>query len=683
VSLPAGAEGLSKLSAEGKAAQWASVIAKELSFAKGRSVVAAGPRQPAWVHATALAINAALGNIGKTVQIVERPKSAASARLADVVAGLEKGDITAVVVLGANPAYTAPADLNFASAFSKASTRVHLGASLDETGALAQWHVPLAHYLEAWGDLRASDGSISVQQPLIAPLYPAAKSVIEVLLALQGQKTSGYDAVRATWSSLPGAGASDKGWRKALHSGVVENTAYSLGGSVPDFSSLAGSIPASVATSGFEVVYALDYKVLDGRHTNNPWLQELPDPVTKLTWDNAAYVSPATAEKLGLPPTGAIGQYEAAMLSVAIDGRSLELAGWPTPGVAPDTVIIPQGYGRKVGHFATGTGFNANAVRTTANAYFGVGAAVSKAQGSYTLATTQDHGSTFDGRTNRPIVREATFGDYKKEPNFVEKSEIMPKEKIKSLAPEPPANPLYPQQWGMAIDLNACIGCNACTIACQAENNIPVVGKERILNGREMHWIRLDRYFSGDPEAPRAITQPLPCAHCETAPCETVCPVGATIHSPEGLNDMAYNRCIGTRYCSNNCPFKVRRYNFFHYTQENDRDIPLVKLQRNPDVTVRFRGVMEKCTYCVQRIQGAKIEQKRGGSDKIPDGAVIPACAQACPTNAITFGDVADPNTKVAAAKADPRNYVLLRELNLRARTSYLARISNPNPELA
>jgi Fe-S-cluster-containing dehydrogenase component len=474
-----------------------------------------------------------------------------------------------------------------------------------------------------------------------------------------------------------------------------------------EWSALAPALSAAPPESaGLEVDFFLDPSVLDGRYANNGWLQELPDPMNKLTWDNAACMSASTAKSLGVANED--------VLEVTVGGKKLEIPAWVTPGIADQVVAIALGYGRHgAGHVADGAGFDAYPLRTIAAPWFAGGATVTKTGRTYRLATTQDHGDLqekanilgvipWQGDGRDSLVREGTMAEWSKEPQFVREMEVIEPEEIKSLWTEP--NERRSQQWGMTIDLSACTGCSACTVACQAENNIPIVGKERVLRGREMHWIRVDRYYRGDGDEPSAIHQPVPCMQCENAPCEQVCPVAATSHSPDGLNDMAYNRCIGTRYCSNNCPYKVRRFNFFNYTLENDdrfrpadisgkRSIPnqvagrdepfsLIEMQRNPDVTVRFRGVMEKCTYCVQRISRARIDAKVHADGIIPDGGVTPACAQACPTQAITFGDINDPASAVSKAKAQSRNYTMLAELNVKPRTSYLARLRNPNPAL-
>jgi molybdopterin-containing oxidoreductase family iron-sulfur binding subunit len=488
--------------------------------------------------------------------------------------------------------------------------------------------------------------------------------------------------------------------------------------------------------SVLEVVFGLDNKVYDGRYANNAWLQELPDPISKITWDNAALMNPVTARALGVRFTSAAeatdgdrheedsnipstleGGLSVDMITVTVGGRSIELPAFVVPGVAENVIAIPLGYGRGFGTVARGAGFRAEAIRSSENPWFAQDVTVARASGTYAIATTQDHGSM----EGRPLFREATWTEYQQNHDFVQEPELMPSSKLFSLwdvehlapaddhgahgddhggghgddhgdghgtaaAGRQPGDQYWetdPHQWGMSIDLSTCIGCNACTAACNAENNISVVGKERVLEGREMHWIRLDRYFAGEPSNPEAKMQPVACMHCENAPCEQVCPVAATTHGPQGTNDMAYNRCIGTRYCANNCPYKVRRFNYFNFSRENDERNPLWRLQRNPDVTVRFRGVMEKCTYCVQRINGALINAKVNTPDgMVADGTIVTACEQACPTGAIVFGNIADPDSRVSKLRARDRQYALLSWVNSHPRTTYLAKISNPNPEL-
>jgi Fe-S-cluster-containing dehydrogenase component len=621
------------------------------------------------VHALALAINAALGNLGTTVLLREPvdvipPSTPALSALAAAVSG---GAVSTLVILGGNPAYNAPADLRLD--LKKVRNVLHLGQTVDETAAHAHWHIPEAHFLEAWGDCRSWDGTASVVQPLIEPLF-GGKSAIELLgLLASGQDRPGYDLVRETWQALLPAGAApaafDDAFNKVLHDGFLANSA------VPPAAVAPAPVPAEAlarlarpAAEGLELVFRPSPAVHDGRFANIGWLQELPDAVTKITWGNAALISPKTAERLGL------GNEDGVRLKSG--NATVELPVWIVPGQAEDTVVVHLGYGRRAaGRIGTGVGADVYPLRTRAALGFASGAALERSGERYRIAQTQDHG-TMEGR---PVVREASLEEWRREPHFAEEMVEIPK-----------SGPLWQQhryengpQWGMAIDLNACIGCNACVVACQSENNVPVVGHEQVRRGREMHWLRVDRYFSGPEEDPEMVFQPMPCQQCENAPCEQVCPVAATAHTEDGLNAMVYNRCIGTRYCSNNCPYKVRRFNFFNYTKDTPE---LVKMAANPEVTVRSRGVMEKCTYCVQRIQAGRIDAKMA-ERPLKDGDVRTACQQTCPTQAISFGDIRDPEAQVNAYKQNSRNYVLLAELGNRPRTSYLARIRNPHPDLA
>jgi Fe-S-cluster-containing dehydrogenase component len=554
----------------------------------------------------------------------------------------------------------------------------------DETAALSQWHVPQTHYLESWGDVRAFDGTVSIIQPLILPLYNG-KSAYELLGALSGNAgQSSYDIVRAYWQGQGRTqGSAQQGdfeqfWRQSIHDGVVAGTA-----AAPIQVTLSsGNLPAQAASpqpqAALEIVFRPDSSVWDGRFANNAWLQELPRQLTTITWDNAAYISPATAQRLGYSNED--------LVELRFDGRAVRAPIWIVPGHADDSVTLHMGYGRqRAGQVGTGVGANAYAIRTSGAPWFGSGLEVAGTGQRYSLSTTQEHFSV----EGRDLVREGTLEQFRQNPNFArnEFDEFLPsgrpqqqaaaggeEQNIPSLLPE---WHYTGNAWGMAINLNACIGCNACTIACQAENNIPVVGKEQVGRSREMHWLKVDVYNSGGVDNPDTVFQPRPCMHCEKAPCELVCPVAATVHDAEGLNTMVYNRCIGTRYCSNNCPYKVRRFNFLTYNQ----DIPVINLVHNPDVTVRARGVMEKCTYCIQRIEEARITAERE-TRTIRDGEVLTACQQVCPTNAIVFGNINDPNSQVSQLKGQPLNYGMLAELGTQPRTTYLARLRNPNPEL-
>jgi molybdopterin-containing oxidoreductase family iron-sulfur binding subunit len=568
-----------------------------------------------------------------------------------------------LIIVGGNPAYTAPADLKFGEALKKVATRVHLGLYDDETSALCHWHIPETHYLEQWSDVRAFDGTVSVVQPLILPLYRGRSAHEVVALFTSRPERTPYDAVREYWKTQPQAAGQDfeKFWRRSVHNGVIERTALpsktvKAAGAVPP-----ASEPAQAR--GLEIHFAPDPAVYDGRFANVGWLQEMPKPLTKLTWDNAAMVAPHTAERLGLAPGDVV--------EIRYRNRTVNAPVWLQPGHAADTVTVHLGYGRtRAGRVAEGAGFNAYALRTSEAPWADAGVELRKTGRKYRLAGTQGH-QTME---HRNIVRAGTLEDFRHDPEFPHHLGHEP----------PPSMSLYPaykyegHKWGMAIDQTVCTGCSACVVACVAENNIPVVGKDQVLRGREMHWLRIDRYFEGDPDNPAIYHQPMLCQHCENAPCELVCPVAATTHSPEGLNEMTYNRCVGTRYCSHNCPYKVRRFNFLLYS---DYYTPSVKLVKNPDVSVRSRGVMEKCTFCVQRInrarQDAKVQDRT-----IADGDIVTACQAACPTGAIVFGDLNDAKSRVAALHAEPHVYAVLGDLNTRPRARYLAAVSNPNPDL-
>ncbi len=668
------------------ARKWAAAIAKDLQAHRGASLVIAGDGQPAVVHALAHAMNEALGNIGRTVTYtdpIEAEPVDQLQSLRDLVADMSAGKVNLLLVIGGNPAYTAPADLGFADAVKKVDLRAHLTQHNDETSALCQWLIPEAHFLEAWSDARGHDGTASIVQPLIAPLY-AGKSAHEIIGALSDHpERSGYDTVRDHWNTqLAGIGAApgpdfDATWRHWLHDGVIPNTAFAPRAVVVKAGALAPQRQqAASGAGGYEIIFRNDPSVLDGRFANNGWLQELPKPITKLTWDNAVLVSPATAAKLavvGRPSIqgGEHGQIVSDVVEIAYRGRTVRGAAFVVVGHPDDSVTVHLGYGRtRGGQVQQGAGFNAFAIRTADALSFGSGAQVSNTGQRYPLACTQAH-HLMEGRG---LVRAVTLEEFTKNPKAMLEGDETP----------PKTFTLYPEfkyegyKWGMAIDVNTCIGCNACVVGCQSENNIPVVGKAEVLRGREMHWIRIDTYYRGGTETPETYFQPVPCMQCENAPCEVVCPVGATVHSHEGLNDMVYNRCVGTRYCSNNCPYKVRRFNFLLY---QDWETPSLKLGRNPDVTVRSRGVMEKCTYCVQRINAAKIESEKQDR-KIRDGEIQTACQATCPADAIVFGDLNDPNSRVAQLQAQARNYSLLGDLNTRPRTTYLGAVRNVNPEL-
>jgi MoCo/4Fe-4S cofactor protein with predicted Tat translocation signal len=676
---------------------WVAIVAKDLLANRGKSLVCAGSRQPAVVHAIVHAINAALDNVGagKPIEYTLTPPSLAVAMTASIQSLAESigsGATKTLVILGGNPVYDAPADLKFADLLARPGlTSIHLGLHCDETGTLCDWHVHRAHELEAWGDIRAFDGTLTIQQPLIAPLYDGSMTVSEALAAFIDptneqptlQKKS-HDIVREHHRTSANATDFEGWWTKALHDGLVDGSKFATGSSLAiQHGDLARAIqahpkPAAGSAQSLEVVFQADARMLDGRFSNNAWMMELPDPITKLVWDNGALMSRATADALG------VGNGDVVKLSAS--GREVEAPVWILPGCADFVVVVTFGFGRRLGadhKIAAGAGYDAFALRTAAAQSFVVGATATKTGRSHQMVSTQDHGS-MEGRA---LVREASLEHFKSNPGFAPAMTPLPNEdkRLKSLWVERDYSQGY--QWGMVIDLNSCIGCNACVVACTSENNIPIVGKADCAMGREMHWLRIDRYFSGKATQdgvpldadPAMVTQPVPCMQCENAPCESVCPVAATMHSPEGLNDMVYNRCIGTRYCSNNCPYKVRRFNWFNYTGKFSAT---EEMAQNPDVTVRSRGVMEKCTYCVQRIQSAKI-RARNANRLVRDGDVTTACAEGCPTQAITFGNIVDPESQVAKAKQNPLNYAMVSQTNVKPRTTYLAKIRNPNPELA
>jgi molybdopterin-containing oxidoreductase family iron-sulfur binding subunit len=648
-------------------------VVKDLDAHREACLFVVGDHQPAPVHEIAHAFNSKFGNVGKTVFYTE-PVDAnpinQTESLKELVADMRGGKVDLLVILGGNPAYDAPADLNFADALknSKIPLRVHHSLYQNETAELCQWHVNQAHELEAWGDARAYDGTVSIIQPLIAPLY-GGKSALEFVALLSGQAdATGYDLVRAYWQKQHAGADFEQFWRKSLHDGWVEGTAAAPKSISFNYPVKLSGGPSTPYKDNIELNIRRDPTIYDGQFSNNGWLQELPKPMTKLTWDNAILVGPKMAQDLGLKTEDVV--------ELELNGKKVKGPVWIQAGHPDKSVTIFLGYGRtRAGRVGTAQGFNAYALRTTAAPYIASGVKINKTGDTYKLASTQGYQSmdTPDG-AHRPQVRETTLEEYRKEPNFAQEEEV-PKD-LTLYTPYPYDKEDY--AWGMTIDLNSCVGCNNCMLACQSENNIAVVGKEQTVLGRHMHWIRVDAYYQGDRDNPRAFFQPVPCMQCENAPCEVVCPVGATNHTTEGLNDMVYNRCVGTRYCSNNCPYKVRRFNFLLF---QDWDTPQYKMMRNPDVSVRSRGVMEKCTYCVQRINERRIDAEREDR-KINDAELVTACQQSCPAGAIVFGNINDPNSKVSKLKAQSRNYSLLGELNTRPRTTYLAEVRNPNPDL-
>jgi molybdopterin-containing oxidoreductase family iron-sulfur binding subunit len=749
---------------------WVDGVVKDLQENAGRSLVLAGSRQSLSVHLLAHAINAALGNIGEgRPLLVMQTETAGLGNLAALKNDIDGGVIETLVMLTpANPIYDAPADFEFAESFAKLTTSIHLGMRTDATAHAATWHVPAAHYLESWFDARSARGVYTVVQPMILPLYQDCVSELELLLALlsedglllngegaESAASPAYTAVRATFAALGGEG--DAAWKSLLREGFLAGSSYPAASPAPRADLSVPHVATAPTSDSLELIFATDSSVRDGRWIDNGWLQEAPDPITKLTWDNAALIAPATAQALGIyneiialetrfgsrSPDDEGENRRSPMVRVEVDGRSLEIPVLVSFGQAENTIIIPLGYGQgfddadelkrdtamrhHVGQVGVNTGFNAYPLRTAATPYFATGATVKPTGKRYSVALTQEHNAMYGralareistqtdddkGTFNQQLANVAVQGnDGHAPPNI---SLYKPEDRDG----QPVINdPLH--QWAMAIDLSSCSGCNACLVACQAENNIPIVGKQQVAMGREMHWIRMDRYFAVQKENtfdsgnPALVPQPVTCQHCELAPCETVCPVNATIHTEDGLNAMAYNRCIGTRYCANNCPYKVRRFNYFDYNKRN----PLVQknlykgpfgesqegeaphLQRNPNVSVRMRGVMEKCTYCVQRLKGAVIRQKRGQKQdvlasgksstevpvthqtlRIPVDSVKVACQEACPANAITFGNLKDEDASATVrAKRIQRSYDLLNYINTRPRTSYLARVKNPN----
>jgi molybdopterin-containing oxidoreductase family iron-sulfur binding subunit len=639
---------------------WMRTVMEDLERHRGKSIVIAGENQPPAIHAMTHAMNYRLGNVGQTVlytEPVEVNPVEHTSSLGDLVEDMKAGRVDSLLIIGGNPVYTAPVDFEFATQLERVALRVHHSVYYDETAAHCHWHIPESHYLERWGDIRAHDGTISIVQPLINPLYQS-RSPEELLSAILGDPSrSGYEIIRDSWKKRhPGVGF-EAFWLEGLRRGIITGT-----------EATPVSLPAPLsnpsfqpdAPSSIEVTIRPDPCLLDGRWANNAWLQELPKPLTKLVWDNAALMGVTTAESLGVRNEDVI--------ELAHKGRTVEAPVLVVPGHADRAITLHLGYGRsRSGSIAGQNGFNAYRIRTAGSPWIVADVGIRKTALRHPLVSTQEHFQL----NERHQVRRASASEYSMNPAFAHEGVFNPADN-ETLYPKPVTDPNY--AWGMAIDLSTCIGCNACVVACQAENNVPVVGKEQCANSREMHWLRIDTYFEGDPKNPVALFEPMLCQHCENAPCELVCPVAATSHSGEGINEMTYNRCVGTRYCSNNCPYKVRRFNFFEYAKW---DIPQFKLLYNPDVTVRSRGVMEKCTFCIQRINRARIEAKK--EDRlIRDGEVITACQSACPTEAIVFGNTMDPNSAVSKRKAEPRNYSALAELNTRPRTTYLAKLTNP-----
>ncbi len=729
--------------------QWLDECAADLLANRGASLVVPGAHLPVQVHAIAHAINAALDNIGSTVEFVATPASTAST-IAGLATAIRAGSVDTLVVLGGNPAYNAPADLDWPGLQGSVANVVRFGYYVDETSALSPnaTHLAAAHYLESWGDARTIDGTIVPIQPMILPLF-GGLTENEVIARIAGiENPDPHALVFQTITAITG-GDAEKSFRQFLHDGLIANSAYAPASVSFNAGGLAGLFASSpryeeLSKDNLEVRFVTDYKLDDGRFANNGWLQELPDPITKISWDNAILVSPRLARDLGIEPKGSllqvarkeendfiIGKQNARVFELTVGGRTIKGPVHIQPGLSNYTIVVPLGYGRtKSGHVGTNAGFSGYAIRTSTAPSFVTGAKLVDTGARMLLANAQEHWSM----EGRDIIREANTSEYIENPAFVTTfgmeshapsnlgvvgEAMTPADRATKI---PRGNSLYKtpdfdgvHQWGMSIDLNTCIGCNACVIACQAENNIPIVGKDQVARGREMHWIRLDRYYSDGkadgaafggegnrtlPEDPQVSLQPMACVHCELAPCETVCPVNATVHDEEGLNTMAYNRCIGTRYCANNCPYKVRRFNFFDWNERaldslymgpaGPHGMPeLLKMVKNPEVSVRMRGVMEKCTYCTQRIQNGKIQHKvktaQAGNPSdvvVPDGVIKTACEQVCPVDAIVFGNILDENSAVSKAKALGQDYQVLGYLNTRPRTTYLGKLRNPNPRM-
>jgi molybdopterin-containing oxidoreductase family iron-sulfur binding subunit len=651
--------------------EWMSALVEDLRSNPGQSIIVAGETQPPQVHALVHLLNHRLGNRGKTTTHADSAETHWVAHLdsiAELRRDLAAGAVTCLIILGGNPVFDAPADLDFADALANVKHTFYLGGEDNETSAACGWHMPESHFLESWGDARAFNGTTSIVQPLISPLYDTHTATQLLHWILHRENRSDYDILRDHWSATRSDGADfETWWRKSLHDGVIAGTELPTLAIEPlqNLPALSGP-SASTNSNALEICFRPDPCLWDGRYANNGWLQELPKPFSKVTWDNPALVSPALAHRLQ--------SENGDLVKLEVSGRSQTFPVWITPGQAENSVTVHLGSGRKkVGKVGEGAGFNGYALRTVAASWVAHDVVVSKTGEQFALASVQ-HSHEVHGRD---IVRSTPLAAFLANPEAMQNGhEPAPKRDDTLYNVGEFENADY--AWGMAIDLNRCIGCNACMVACQSENNIPVVGKEQVAAGRDMAWIRVDQYFEGDPASPRVHSQPVPCMHCENAPCELVCPVGATLHDHEGLNLQVYNRCVGTRYCSNNCPYKVRRFNFYRYA---DYDTPSLQPMRNPNVTVRWRGVMEKCTYCLQRISAARIASQLDNR-RIKDGEIQTACQQVCPGRAITFGDIHDSRSAVSQLKASPRNYAMLGELNTRPRTTYLGRVRNVSPQL-
>jgi MoCo/4Fe-4S cofactor protein with predicted Tat translocation signal len=638
--------------------------AQDLMQHRGHALVHAGREQPQEIHLLAEAINGALGGFGATIRLIEpvvvsRVQQRRS--LQELTADMAAGKVDTLLMIDTNPIYTAPADIDFAGALRRVPLSVSLALYADETALASTWLIPATHEYEAWSDARAFDGTITIQQPQVRRLY-GGHSAQELLAVLQGDtSTDDYTLLRSYWQQQAqqnGQNDFEAFWHESLRVGIIKDSAAAALTLTPKPDLAAGlNSPPQPAEGAIAALFRPDPTLWDGRFADNAWLLETPRPFTRLTWDNAALIAPATADRLGIKTED--------VLTITANGHSVRAPFFVLPGQAADCITLPLGFGRRAGGLAVDVGFDGYQVRSSATPWIVEAVTLSKTGETLRLATTQGH----DRVAGRDLIHEGTLAEYQSNPHFLDQPSS--------------ENSLYPaydyprNAWAMAIDLNSCIGCQACVVACQAENNVPIVGKDQVLAGRVMHWLRIDRYYSGPPDNPRIAFEPMPCMHCENAPCEVVCPVHATVHDHDGLNLMVYNRCVGTRFCSNNCPYKVRRFNFFDYPSQNDRPAE----SWNPEVTVRARGVMEKCTYCIQRIRTTLINADRENR-QVADGEIVTACQQSCPTQAIIFGDRNDKNSAVARRKASPLDYVLLEELNTRPRTSYTALIRNPNPAI-
>jgi Fe-S-cluster-containing dehydrogenase component len=647
-----------------KDAEWLKPAAQDLMQHRGHALVHAGREQPEEIHLLADAINGSLGAFGATIRLIEPVVfSQVSQRqsLQELTANMAAGKVDTLLILETNPLCSAPTDMDFAGAMRRVPLSVSLALCAGETAQASTWLIPATHEYEAWSDARAFDGTVTIQQPQVRRLYGghSAQELLAVLLA--DTSPDDYALVRGFWqqeAQQKGRGDFEAFWHEALRVGVVPETAAPKVTATPR-ANLAADLPSATTTigSGLDLLLRPDALVWDGRYADNPWLLETPRPFTRLTWDNAALIAPATAERLGIKTED--------VLTISASGNSVRAPFFALPGQAPDCITLPLGFGRRAGGLGVDVGFDGYSLRSAAAPWLVEAVTLARTGNTLRLATTQGH----DRVAGRDLIHEGTLAEYQSNPHFLEQQSSE-----ESLYPAYS----YPRNaWAMAIDLNSCIGCQACAVACQAENNVPIVGKDQVLSGRIMHWLRIDRYYSGSPDAPDVAFEPMPCMHCENAPCEVVCPVHATVHDHEGLNLIVYNRCVGTRFCSNNCPYKVRRFNFFDYAAQNERPDE----SWNPQVTVRERGVMEKCTYCIQRIRTTLIDADRDNC-QVADGEIVTACQQSCPTQAIIFGNRNDAESAVARRKASPLDYVLLEELNTRPRTSYTAMIRNPNPAI-